>query len=139
MMPDEAVIKILNEQINVYKMLVDLLQRACLPELNGLGVEALSKEKDTLITRLRLLEEKRMRLFMKHFNGDVSLQKLGELTGDDIFMEIRSKLLSLLQSIEELNQFDGLGHFLNYIKLETTVGFLGLSGRNRGAGADISR
>jgi hypothetical protein len=107
MTPAEAVTKILNEQINAYKMLVDLLQRACLPDLNAQGVEALSKEKDILLMRLGLLEEERMGLVTKHFNGDVSLQKLRELTGDDTFTEMQSKLLSLLQSIEELNRLTG--------------------------------
>lgn len=57
MTPVEAVTKILNEQIDAFKMLVDLLQRSCLLDLNVHGVETLSREKDTLIMRLKFLEE----------------------------------------------------------------------------------
>jgi flagellar biosynthesis/type III secretory pathway chaperone len=137
----ETITKILSEQVKGYKTLVDLLQkeRTCLLDLNAQGVEELSKEKDTLIMRLRLLEEERIRLVRKHFNGDVSLQKLWEQTRDDTLMEMRSKLLSLVQSIEELNEFNRLliGRSLNYIK--TTADFFGLSGLNKGRGAYVSR
>src|SRR5512135_2041284 len=105
-----AITRILNEQVNGYKLLVELLQkeRTCLLDLNAHGVEELSREKDTLVMKLRLLEEERIRLVRKHFSGDVSLRKLWEETGDDSLMDMRSKLLSLVQSIEELNEFNRL-------------------------------
>jgi len=139
----EATTRILNEQVNGYKKLVDLLQRerACLLDLNAKGVEELSKEKDTLIMRLRLLEEERVRVVKKEFNGEVSLQGLWKLTGDSAFMEIRSKLLSLVQSIEELNEFNRLliERSLNYIR--GTANFFGFSGPGPkdGKGAYYSR
>ncbi len=107
---EDAVAKILNEQVIGYKMLLELLQRErlCLIDLNAGAVEELYKEKDVLILRLRLLEEERLRLMMDYGRGDITLQKLGEVTGNIIFLDIRSKLKSLMQAIEELNNFNRL-------------------------------
>ncbi len=177
----EAITNILNEQVNSYKMLLDLLQRerACLLDFNAEGVEELSKEKDTLVLRLRLLEEERIRLMRKFsdetihatsctkddennpplvkggeegfekvssnkrgFVGDMSLQRLWELTGDNTFQDMRSKLISLLQSIEELNEFNRLliERSLGYIKSTANFfGSFGLSCNPKGKGALLSR
>ncbi len=114
------IIKILTEQVQSYKMLVELLkrERTCLVDFDAEGVEELSKEKDTLVLRIRLLEEERIRLMSKFSDGDMSLQKLGELTGDQTIQAIRLKLISLLQSIEELNEFNRIliDRSLSYIK-----------------------
>jgi len=115
-----AIIKILSEQVEGYKMLVELLkrERACLLDFDAEGVEELSKEKDTLVLRLRLLEEERVRLMSEFSDSDMSLQRLWELTGNDAIQDIRSKLTSLLQSIEELNELNRIliDRSLSYIK-----------------------
>jgi len=107
---EEQISKILNEQVMGYKMLLELLQRErlCLIDLNAGAVEELYKEKDLLILRLRLLEEERLRLMKDCGTGDITLKKLGELTGNETFLDIRSKLRSLMQAIEELNNFNRL-------------------------------
>lgn len=140
---------ILHEQINGYRDLLHVLQkeRNCLIEFDASGVEALSKEKDTVILRLNLLEEERIRLVNTFKNensikGDINLQKLSELTHDDTFHKLRSQLMSLLQSISELNE-------LNRILIERSLYFIkntaqffdsfGLNAASINKGAVLSR
>jgi flagellar biosynthesis/type III secretory pathway chaperone len=132
MTSEDTIAKILNEQVKGYKALLDLLQkeRRCLIDFNAECVEELSKEKDILILKLRLLEEERMRLMTGSGNDSITLQTLGELTGNTAFPEIRSKLKSLLQAIEELNNFNRLliERSLNYCR--SNSGFFSFFGMN---------
>jgi len=128
---------ILTEQIKSYRVLLELLQREreCLINLDANGVENLSKEKDTVLLRLRLLEEERIRLIKKYsadsaINGSISLQGLFKVTADNDFQLMRSQLTSLLQSIQELNNFNMILierslHFVRH-----SVGFLESFGLN---------
>ncbi len=129
MTPEIAIENILKEQINTYKTLHDLLkrERICLVNIEAEKLEEISKEKDTVIMRLRLLEEERQRLTIKfgeenNFVGEINLQELGTLTGNDAFMELRTQLLSLLQSVDEMNKFNStlIDRSLNYMKTSTT-------------------
>jgi flagellar biosynthesis/type III secretory pathway chaperone len=128
----ETIKKVLFEQVEGCRLLLALLQRekVCLVDLQMDGIEALTKEKDILILKLRLLEEERMRLldrFVLENYPDlpdegpsfrkITLLKLGELTGETIFQDIRSKLISLSQGIKELND-------LNKTMIDRTLGFL---------------
>jgi len=132
MEPLGAIKKILGEQIQGCRQLLDLLQREkiCLMDLQMEGVEAITKEKDILILKLRLLEEERIRLVESLIHNTfqdlpaegnnsqpVSLLKLAEITGETIFQEMRSKLISLSQSIKELNDF-------NRMMIDRTLSFL---------------
>ena len=131
MTPEQAIIKILKEQINAYKALHDLLkeERICLVDINAEKIADISKEKDTVIMRLRLLEEERIRLLTK-FSGDneisktINLNDLGKITGNRMFTVLRSRLLSLLQNIEEMNKFNSIliDRSINYIR--TTANFI---------------
>lgn len=116
---------LLVEQINSYRSLLDLLQREreSLIHLDAGGVEAISKEKDTVIIRLRLIEEERVRLVGKflaenRLAATLSLQRIVEITGDETLQILRLQLVSLLQSIGELNTFNMvlIGRSLNFIK-----------------------
>jgi flagellar biosynthesis/type III secretory pathway chaperone len=129
MTSETAIENILAEQVETYKVLHDLLkkERTSLVNIEAEKLEEISKEKDTVIMRLRLLEEERQRLTKKFveendFIGEISLQELGTLTGNSVFMELRSRLLSLLQSIEEMNKFNStlIDRSLNYIKTSTS-------------------
>jgi flagellar biosynthesis/type III secretory pathway chaperone len=106
----ETIKKVLSEQVQGCRLLLELLQREkiCLLNLQMEGIEALTKEKDILVLKLRLLEEERKR---------ISLLKLADLTGETIFLEMRSKLISLSQGIKELND-------LNKVMIDRTLGFL---------------
>jgi hypothetical protein len=106
---------ILREQETCCKALVGLLQkeRARLVEFDARAVEEMVKEKDTLLLRLRLLEEERQRLvsalageWAGAREGELTLRALAERTGDAELPGIRLKLLSLAQSIEDLNSFN---------------------------------
>jgi flagellar biosynthesis/type III secretory pathway chaperone len=129
MTSEKAIENILEEQIDTYKVFHDLLkkERTYLVNIEAEKLEEISKEKDTVIMRLRLLEEERQRLTKKFvdendFIGEISLQELGTLTGNSVFKELRSRLLSLLQSIEEMNKFNStlIDRSLNYIKTSTS-------------------
>ncbi len=124
-----AIENILKEQINTYKVFHDLLkkERTCLVKIEAEKLEEISKEKDTVIMRLRLLEEERQRLIIKfteenNFVGDINLKEIGTLTGNSIFTDLRSQLLSLLQSIEEMNKLNAslIDRSINYIKTNTS-------------------
>jgi flagellar biosynthesis/type III secretory pathway chaperone len=129
MTPVQAIISILKEQINSYKMLLDLLrkERTCLIDIDAEKVEEFSKEKDTVLMKLRLLEEERVKLIEKFAEdrgipGNINLQKLGELTGESIFTNLRSQLKSLLQSIDEMNEFNRIliDRSIRYFKASTS-------------------
>lgn len=104
---------VLSDQVASYRSLLELLQREreCLIALNASGVETLSKEKDTIVLKLRLLEQERIRL-MDTFSGehgrssDVTLTMVSEITGDASFRELRVLLVSLIQAISEMNEFN---------------------------------
>lgn len=121
----DTIKNIIVEQIKSYRLLLDMLQREreCLINLDAKGVETISKEKDTIVLRLRLIEEERLRLVHKFstenkLTGEVGLQRLADVTGDDAFQILRPQLVSLLQSIEELNTFNMvlIGRSLHFIK-----------------------
>lgn len=128
----ETIKKVLYEQVQGCRLLMELLQREkiCLLDLQKEGIEALTKQKDILVLKLRLLEEEKERLLdnflLENFPGflaggapsrKISLQKLAELTGEIFFQEMRSKLISLSQSIKELND-------LNKVMIDRTLVFL---------------
>ncbi len=128
MTSEKALTDILKEQINAYKVLNELLkkERKCLIDIESEKVEEISKEKDTVIMKLRLLEEERQRLTMQcaDHNGlgsDINLEELGKATGNKEFPDLRSQLLSLLQSIEEMNRFNSIliDRSLNYLRTNT--------------------
>lgn len=126
----EAIKSILIEQISGYRSLMNILQRerAYLLNFNPSGIEDLSKEKDNLVLKLRLLEEERLRLldnFLKEggIDGELSLNRLYDITGDDAFKVIRLQFISLIQAISELNEFNRIliERSLNFIKGATNV------------------
>ncbi|MFA5072291.1 MAG: flagellar protein FlgN [Nitrospirota bacterium] len=130
---------ILHEQIRAYRILLDVLQRerAYLVQLNPEGVETLSKEKDTIILKLRLLEEERIRLIRAFAcetgaPGDLTLQKLQEVTGDDAYAQLRSQMLSLIQAIAEFNEFNKILIEKSAAFVRRTLGFLGTLGASQG-------
>lgn len=126
---------ILSEQVHGYRTLLGLLQREreCIVNLNAGEIEDISKEKDTILLKLRLLEEERKRL-VEGFaaeemnNAAITLQSLYEITGDKDFQRLRLQLRSLLQSIEELNAFNMIliGRSLSFIN--NSMNFLGSFG-----------
>ena len=128
---------ILSEQIAAYRTLVEILrrERECLVNFNPAGVESLSKEKDTIVLKLRLLEEERSRLVRafaeSHTIGDqAAFQKLVEVTGDDTFPRLRLQLTSLLQSIMELNGFNRVLIERSSSVVRNALSFLGSIGVN---------
>ncbi|MDH4028806.1 MAG: flagellar protein FlgN [Nitrospirota bacterium] len=113
MTSEQAIENILKEQLRTYKALHEILtkERKCLVDMDMEKVEEVSKEKDTVIMRLRLFEEERQRLINRFvedngITGDINLRELGRITGNDMFRQLRSQMLSLLQGIEEMNKFN---------------------------------
>jgi flagellar biosynthesis/type III secretory pathway chaperone len=140
---------ILTEQINGYRTLLEVLQREreYLVHLNPEGVETLAKEKDTIMLKLRLLEDERLRLvraFAKEtgVKGELTLKRLHEVTGDAAFSKLRSQMVSLVQAISEFNEFNKIliERSANFVR--RTLGFLdsfGLSSARKKTGSVISR
>jgi flagellar biosynthesis/type III secretory pathway chaperone len=145
----ERIKNILGEQITGYRILLDVLQRerGCLVQLNPEGVELIAKEKDTIVLKLRLLEEERIRLVREFAGqtgsaGEMTLRKIHALTGDAAYSGLRSQMLSLTQAIAELNEFNKIliERSTNYVR--RTLGFLesfGLTGSDKKSGCMLSR
>jgi flagellar biosynthesis/type III secretory pathway chaperone len=124
-----AIINILEEQIKTYKLLQELLhrERTCLVNIDPEKVEEISKEKDTVVMRLRLLEEERQRLIRVYadkngIDSEINLEELGKITGNKLFPSLRSQLLALLQNIEEMNKFNSIliDRSMNFIRTNTS-------------------
>ncbi len=149
MSTDENIKCILTEQVNAYRMLLDILQqeRECLLHLNAPEVETLSKEKDTVVLKLKLLEEERIRL-VKSFVAEhaideqAAFQTLSKVTGDDSFQRLRMQLISLLQSITELNGFNRVLIERSVTVVKNSLNFLGSIGvtvQSNKSGSRLSR
>ncbi len=122
---------VLREQISGYCRLLGLLaaEKECLVEMDGARIIDLSKEKDTLLLRLRLLEEERVRIIRLHFadlahDGDPTLAAIYEHTGDEELKSLRLRLVSVLQSIEEMNAFNNLLIQRSLSFIRRALGFL---------------
>jgi len=145
----ENIRAILSEQVAGYRTLVEILrrERECLVRFDPAGVETLSKEKDTLVLKLRLLEEERIRLVKvfaaEHAIAEQStLQRLVEVTGDDSFQQLRSQLVSLLQGIMELNDFNRVLIERSSGVVQNALGFLssfGIANATQHKGRLLSR
>jgi flagellar biosynthesis/type III secretory pathway chaperone len=146
---EQSIKNILSEQISGYRTLMEVLrrEREQLVHFNAPGVEALSKEKDTIVLQLRLLEEERIRLVRvfaadRKLTEDLSLQRLSEITGDEMFQKLRLQLISLLQGIVELNEFNRVLIERSSGVVKNALQFLGSLGVNPNAkntGTRISR
>jgi flagellar biosynthesis/type III secretory pathway chaperone len=118
MSPAEKVKNILNHQLNCYRALLSLVERerASLLEFDVEDIESLSKEKDTLVIRLRLLEEARSDLIRKYFRSndghevdeEAGLEELCHITGDVTIGDTSKQIVALAQSIKELNGFNSI-------------------------------
>ncbi len=133
----DSIKNILKEQISAYNMLQTVLQREkiCLINLNHSEIEVCSKEKDTILIRLRLLEEERKRLLDKYssqkgLSGGINLNTLSRDTGDDSFEEMRLQIISLIQSIAELNEFNRIFIDRSAVFFKNALAFLDSAGMN---------
>ncbi|MGE5238251.1 MAG: flagellar protein FlgN [Chloroflexota bacterium] len=104
---------VLVEQMKGYNLLLGLLQRerSSLLSLDALQVEELSKEKDTVIMRLSLLENERVRLTKKYSQeqgiaDEICLSGIAEASADEEFHALRLRLAAMLQSVCELNEYN---------------------------------
>ncbi len=134
----EKIKDVLEEQIKEYKNLLALLrkERQSLIDIDQEGVADLSKQKDTAVLKLRLLEGERLRLVSEYFTANeggsggenISLQELSRTTGDGSFLEIRRRIISLLQGIQELNEFNRILIERSLHFVSDSLDFLGKSG-----------
>ncbi len=135
---------VLEEQIREYKNLLALLrrERQCLIDFDEEGVEELAKQKDTSVLKLRLLEQERLRLIEEFYgaHGDgagetnFSLQELSRVTGDGGFIEMRRLVISLLQGIQELNEFNRILIARSLHFVSDSLSFMGKAGAAAGGG-----
>lgn len=124
--------RVLKEEIEGCRSLLELLQeeKRRLVNLELDEVESVVKAKDILILKLRLLEEERVRVVDRleaepreeplDPNVDfpkVNLKRLAERFGDEELLALRSKLISLTQSIQEMSAF-------NRVMIDRTLEFI---------------
>lgn len=128
---------IMTELVAGYSVLLSLLQkeRESLINLNVSRIEDLSKEKDTILIRLKLLENERMRLLKNYYiekgiEGELDPLIFSKINGDESLESLRLQLISLIQSISELNAFNRIivDRSINFFK--NSIGFLSSSGMN---------
>lgn len=105
--------EVLKSQIKAHDDLISLLQkeREALILFNPDEIERLAKEKDMVLMRIRLYEEERINLInklseMNNISEEITLSKLVEITKDEEYKELGLKLISLIQSVIELNEFN---------------------------------
>ncbi|NOY65774.1 MAG: flagellar protein FlgN, partial [Nitrospirae bacterium] len=106
-----SLISILEEQLKGYENLYSLLKREkeAIINFSPDDIEEVYREKDSLVLQLKLLEEERQRLVkaLPFSEGkNLGIYDLYLHTGDERLPPLRSKLLSLLQGIEELNEIN---------------------------------
>ncbi len=122
----------LQSLIKLHDELVTLLQqeREALILFYPSEIERLAREKDMLLMKIRLFEEERIKLMDKitrinNYPENMTLSKLVEITGDEEYRELGLKLLSLVQSVIELNEFNKIlverssrhvNSFLNFLE-----------------------
>jgi len=142
----ESITSILEEQVSGYRTLLEVLQkeREYLVHFNAQGVEALSKEKDTVVLKLRLLEDERCRLIKqlakdRNIDEHISLQQLAELTHDKALPRLRLQLISLLQGIAEMNTFNRVLIERSSSMIKNALHFLGSVGVNAHTGTTGTR
>ncbi|RMG74946.1 MAG: flagellar protein FlgN [Nitrospirae bacterium] len=121
--------RILQEEIKCYCRLNDLLkeEKDAIISFKPAQLEEVAKKKDTLALQIRLLDEERKRLvdeLASHYGTGRSLTEIYNATGDDDFLRIRSELVSVLQSIEELNEINRIFIERATFHLKTSASFL---------------
>lgn len=125
----DDLLRLLEEEIGLYRSLLSILQKekkavigSKLEELNEAG-----KEKESLILKIRILEEQRIRIQSRlaHSLGyetrDLTLSKLSQLVGEHHSVQLKicySNLLTLIPSIQEINHSNKslLTHSLELVK-----------------------
>ena len=96
---------ILNDLMKYYTLLYKLLKKEKINLLN-LDVDniiEITKEKDTLLLKLRLLEDEKKRLINKFFNDEIAANKILECKKNSIMSDTFLKLSSLIQDIKKLS------------------------------------
>jgi flagellar biosynthesis/type III secretory pathway chaperone len=119
-------VNILSDQMEHYRLLYKLLKRekACLLYLDMDNVIEMTKEKDTLLLKLRLLEKEKKKLISQCPHDDIAVSKIWDSS---------SKLNSLIQDIKQLSTANSLlvrrsldyinniFHFLNRMGIDFNV------------------
>jgi len=123
--------EVLQAEINAYQDLISILQkeREALVSFNPELIEALSKEKDMVIMKIKLFDNERVKLLSKvsselKISDNVTISKLIEVTKDDEFRDLGLKLISLIQSVAELNEFNKILIVKSSRHIKSFLGFL---------------
>ncbi len=125
---------LLEEETDLYRSLLSILQKekkavvaSQLEELNEAG-----KEKESLILKIRILEEQRLRVqgrladSLRYDPQDLTLTKLSQLVGEPYSIRLKicySNLLTLIPSIREINHSNKslLTHSLELVRGSLTL------------------
>lgn len=122
--------------------LLRLLQREreILVEFDAQQLALISREKDTIVLKLQLLEEERARIvreYASHAGLDepVTLKRVCDVAHDETLKEFRLQLISLAQSISEHNNFNRILTERSTSFSANTLGLLSSLGVNPGVRA----
>lgn len=104
---------ILKAEIKSYEELVSILQkeREALISFTPDQIEALSREKDMIIMKIKLFDEERVNILSKissqlQINKNINISNLLDITKDDDLRDLGYKLTSLVQTVNDLNEFN---------------------------------
>lgn len=113
----ENLLEVLEKEVDLYKDFLSLLQieRQCMTDLSLDRLHECSNQKETLILNLQILEEARKDIIILILNGHYStpptLAKIIETAPVRYKKGLeacRSNLISLINSIREINQINGI-------------------------------
>jgi len=113
----EHLLEILDKEVKLYRALLDLLQieRQCMIDLSLDKLHECHNQKETIILDLKVLEESRSDIVNSLKNGQhpevPTLSKIIEMAPSRYrkgLESCRSNLVSLINSIREINQINGI-------------------------------
>ncbi|RMG04208.1 MAG: flagellar protein FlgN [Nitrospirae bacterium] len=111
MRDNDQLVGILEEEVSGYAELLDLLrkEKEAIISFNPVAIEEMAKRKDALLLKLRILDEERRRLLDERFKNsheEPDLMTLYRETKDDRLPDLRGRLRSLLEGVQELNELN---------------------------------
>lgn len=112
-------VNILNDLIKYYTLLYELLKKEKIYILN-IDVDRIieiTKEKDTLLLKLRLLEDEKKRLISKLVKDEIAINKILECKKNRFISDSFLKLTSLIQDIKKLSA-------VNRILISRSLGYI---------------
>ena len=112
-------VNVLNDLTKYYTLLYELLKRekAYLLNFDVDSIIEITKEKDTLLLKLRLLEDERKKIISKFFKNEIAVNNILEHKKNSFMSDTLLKITSLIQDIKKLSAMNRIliSQSLDYI------------------------